>query len=316
MGERPIFDHLSLLAEPARVRMLRILAVEELTVNELVAVVQLPQSTVSRQLKVLSELGWVARRQDGNTTRVRFAGDTLDEAAARLWEVVADDPADALTIAEDRARVASVLAQRRVDSRTFFGRVASGWEVVRAELFGRSFVPPTLAALLPSSWTVVDLGCGSGDTLALLAPVVARAIGVDQEPSMLAAARARLADIAPVELLEAELTALPLPPGIADAALCLLVLHHVEAPGLALAEARRVLRPGGAVVVLDMVAHDREEYRETMGHHHLGFAPEDVARYAAEAGLRVASLRRLPVDPEARGPGLFVARLVAAEAAA
>ncbi|MCA9518874.1 MAG: winged helix-turn-helix transcriptional regulator, partial [Myxococcales bacterium] len=104
MGERPIFDHLSLLAEPVRVRMLRILAMEELTVNELVAVVQLPQSSVSRQLKVLSELGWIVRRQDANTTRVRFAGDALEEGAARLWDVVGDDPADAAAIAEDRAR--------------------------------------------------------------------------------------------------------------------------------------------------------------------------------------------------------------------
>lgn len=305
-------EHLGALAEPVRARIVRVLEGEELAVGELGRVLQLPQSTVSRHLKVLLGLGWIRRRTEGAAARVSAALDDLGADVVRLWELVRDDPARAHATAEDLARLASVLAAREVDSRAFFGRVAAGWDGLRDELFGQSFLAPTLLSLLPSDWTVVDLGCGTGELLARLAPVVGRVIGVDQEGAMLEAARRRLADAPAVDLVEADLAALPLDDACADAALCVLVLHHIPDPAAALAEARRVVRPGGPVVVLDMIAHDREAYRQTMGHKHLGFSPETLAAHAAAAGLAITRLDRLAPDPAAQGPGLFLARLVAA----
>ncbi len=305
-----IFAHLGLLAEPTRARILRVLEREELGVGELKRVLQLPQSTVSRHLKALLVQGWIERRTEGASSRVRMANPGPSPEAAQLWSLVRDDPASARAAAEDLARLDDLVAQRQVDSRAFFGRVAARWDALRDELYGRDFTLPALTSLLPPTWTVVDLGCGTGETLARLAPAVRRVIGVDQEASMLDAARARLAGHDRVELIEADLTALPLPDATADAAVCVLVFHHLPDPARALAEARRVLKPGGVLVLVDMVAHDRAAYRQTMGHRHLGFAPDAVAALADSAGLTLEDLHRLPADPEAQGPALFVARLV------
>ena len=156
---------------------------------------------------------------------------------------------------------------------------------------------------------VADLGCGTGELVEALAPVVGQVIGVDREPAMLAAARSRLGGLDHVSLREGALEALPLADGEVDVAVLMLVLHHVADPSAALREAGRVLRPGGRVVVLYMVAHDRDEYRRTMGHAHLGFDEDELARVARGVGLSVWSRRVLAPAPEASGPPLFVAVL-------
>jgi len=305
-----IFGHLAVLSEPIRARILRVLEREELGVGELSRVLQLPQSTVSRHLKVLLVHGWIHRRTEGPSARVSLAADTLDPEAARLWPLVRDEPGSTLTAAADLARLESVLAQRQVDSRAFFGRVAARWDALRDELYGQTFTLPTLLTLLPPGWTIADLGCGTGETVARLAPVVDRVIGVDQEAAMLDAARARVDGAANVELHEGDLTAVPIADASVDAALLLLVLHHIADPVAALREARRILRPGGLAIVLDMVAHDRAEYRQTMGHQHLGFTPDAIRSHAESARLGLLDLSGLPPDPDAQGPSLFVARLV------
>ncbi|PIE20320.1 MAG: ArsR family transcriptional regulator [Proteobacteria bacterium] len=305
-----IFAQMGLLSDPTRARILRVLEREELGVGELSRVLQLPQSTVSRHLKALLLHGWIERRAEGASSRVRMSREAPTAEATELWTLVRDDPSCARGAAEDRVRLEDLIALRQVDSRAFFGRVAARWDALRDELFGDGFTLPALTALLPPSWTVVDLGCGTGEALARLAPSVARVIGVDQEASMIEAARARLAGRDNVELVEAGLSAVPLPDALADAALLVLVLHHLPEPAEALREARRLLRPGGALVVVDMVAHDRGEYRQTMGHLHLGFSAEGITALAAAAGLTLDDLRQLPAVPDAQGPALFVARLV------
>jgi SAM-dependent methyltransferase len=299
-----IYDRLLTLSTPARVRLLRLLELEELTVGEVARVVQMPQSTVSRHLKELYDHGWVDRRREGTATLFARRGD-LDPEAVALWELVqggtdGDHP-------EDGLRLAAVLAARETDSRAFFGRVAGNWAEVRRELFGEGYLLPSLLALLPRQWTVVDLGCGPGDALAHLAPWVARAIGVDREPVMLDAARQRLSGLGDVELREGTLERPPLADGEVDAALLMLVLPYVEDPAVVVRAAAKALRPGGHVVLVDMVEHDREEYRRSMGHRHLGFSDREVVRLLEGAGLTPARYVRLVPDPAATGPGLFVA---------
>lgn len=301
-----IYDRLATLGAPARVRVLRLLELEELAVGELAKVVQMPQSTVSRHLKDLLDHGWVVRRREG--TAARFAmSDSLDPEARALWELVKagtdDDHAD------DGLRLASVLAAREVDSRTFFGRVGGSWTDLRRELFGASFLLPGLLAALSPDEVIADLGCGAGDVTALLAPNVKKVIAIDREPAMIAAARTRLGDAPHVDLREGPLEAPPLGPGEVDVALLMLVLHHVEDPGLVLRALAPALTRRGRVVILDMVAHDRDEYRRTMGHRHLGFGREDLVRFASGSGLVVARYDVLAPDPEGTGPALFVAVL-------
>ena len=301
-----LFAHLNALSEPLRVRLLHVLSRHELGVGELSRALQTPQSTVSRHLKQLLLRGWVEKRTAGPASFFRLAEPLPDEAEG-LWAVVARNLDASEPYGEDLLRVESVLAQRELDSRDFFGRHAGDWDTLRHELFGAGYLPATLMALLPPGLTVADLGCGTGEVVMALAPSVARVIGVDQEAAMLAVARQRSAELYNVELVHSGLEALPLADASVDAALCMLVLHHVDDLPTSFAQVARCLRKGGRLVVLDMVEHDRREYRRTMGHRHLGFGREELATLADVAGLKEQSWHRLPPDPEAQGPGLFLA---------
>ena len=167
-----------------------------------------------------------------------------------------------------------------------------------------------MPALIESSWTVGDLGCGTGETSAALAPFVAQAIAVDRSGEMLQAARRRLRGVSNVDVRRGELEALPVADRELDAAIMLLVLHHVPDPGTVLAEAARTIKPGGRFVVCDMLPHEREEYKQQMGHVWLGFGDDQIRRLLETAGFTSVRSVPLPVDPQARGPALFVASAV------
>jgi ArsR family transcriptional regulator len=307
MTQAPLLDQLGSLSDVTRCRMLLVLERQELTVGELCSILQLPQSTVSRHLKTLSDAGWVTSRRDGTSRLYNLRSEAGAPPARRVWSLVREEVAGTPGASHDGRRLAGVLASRRTRSQEFFSSAAGQWDRLRDELFGATFHLRALAALLDPTWVVGDLGCGTGQVTAVLAPHVRRVVAVDGSPEMLAAARGRLADLANVDVLASDLEALPLPDGSLDAALAVLVLHHVTEPGVVLGEALRALRPGGCLVVVDMLAHDREEYRQQMGHVWLGFTEEQVRRQFARAGFDRVRTSELPSDPLARGPALFVA---------
>ncbi|TVQ60611.1 MAG: methyltransferase domain-containing protein [Phycisphaerales bacterium] len=306
--DMPVTERLNALAEPVRLRMLRLLEREELTVGEVASVVQLPQSTVSRHLKVLLGGGWLARRSVGTSTLHRLLLDDLEPESRRLWIAVRDQVGGGTELGEDDRRLEAVLQERASDSQAFFGRIAGEWDSVRAELFGSRFTPLGLLGLLRPDWVVADLGCGTGNASEVLEPWVERVIAVDLSEPMLDAARKRLGERDRVEFRTGPLEKLPLADGSVDAAVCLLVLHHVAEPGKAIAEIRRVLRAsrsGGVALIVDMVEHDRERYRDLMGHQHLGFRTEELEELMSRAGFATVTSRHLPAEPGSKGPGLI-----------
>lgn len=303
----PILDHLTALAEPTRSRILLLLDRRELTVSELCGVVQLPQSTVSRHLKALADSGWVVARGEGTSNVYTMAQHDADLSARRLWQLVREQVSTTPAAAQDQRRLQSALAERRSKSQEFFSSSAGQWDRLRDELFGDRFHLAALAAFADSEATVGDLGCGTGQVSAALAPFVTRVIAVDGSQPMLQAARKRLQAFDNIELRRGDLESLPIDDAVLDAATIMLVLHHVPDPAKALRETARTLKPGGRVVLVDMLPHDRDNYRQQMGHVWLGFSEEQIGRLMADAGFEEVRVVALPTDAKSKGPALFVA---------
>jgi len=294
------------LADATRLRLLRLLEREELSVQELCDVLRLPQSTVSRHLKTLSGQGWLASRRQGTASLYRFA-EAADAGARRLWKLARAETDGWSSAEQDEVRLEARLRARREGAEEFFAGAARQWEALRAEAYGQRFEREALLGLLPPEWTVADLGCGAGSLSASLAPHVARVIGVDQSAAMLRAARRRLGGLDNVELHRAGLEALPLPSGSCDAALLVLVLSYVPEVAPVLAEAARILKAGGRLVVVDLARHGDEPFARRLGQARLGFAPGELAGALAAAGLDAPAIRPLPPEAGARGPALFIA---------
>ena len=307
-GRAPaILDHLTALSDPTRSRLLLLLDRHELTVSELCGIMQLPQSTVSRHLKALADSGWIAARHEGTSRLYTMTRDELDAAARRLWLLVREQVGPTTAASQDQRRLAAALAERRTKSQEFFSSSAGQWDRMRDELFGDRVHLAALAAIAHSDWVAGDLGCGTGQVSSALAPFVQRVIGVDSSAAMLQAAKRRLAGFDNVDLRRGEVETLPIDDGRLDLAVLMLVLHHVPEPHKALSDVARVLKPGGRIVVGDMLPHDRENYRQQMGHVWLGFSDEHMSRMLADTGFTHVRVVALPPDPHVKGPGLFVA---------
>lgn len=306
--EARILGPMSALADGLRSRILLLLDGRELTVTELCAVLRLPQSTLSRHLKTLADHGWVRSRREGTRRIYRIPAEGLDPTARHVWQLTRTHVATSPLARQDAVRLEEVLAAQRSRSREFFAGSAGSWDRLRDELFGSSFYLHAAAALIDPQWVVADLGCGTGRFAEVLAGAVRQVIAVDASEEMLEAARTRLAGYPGVDVRRGELESLPLDDASVDAAVAVLVLHHVAQPRAVLAEAHRVLRPGGRLMVVDMLPHDREQYRDEMGHVWLGFAEEETRRMLAECGFGGARIAALPSERQAKGPPLFSAR--------
>ena len=308
--EAAIFDDLTALADATRSRMLLVLERHELTVTELCAVLQLPQSTVSRHLKTLLDAEWVSSRRDGTSRYYTLALDDRGPATRRLWALLREQVSQTPGADQDARRLRGVLGRRQTKSQEFFASAAGQWDRLREDLFGRASYLHALPGLLDPDWTVGDLGCGTGQVAAALAPFVKSVIAVDRSAEMLVAARERARDLANVDVRRGELEALPIQDATLDAATLLLVLHHLPDPAQVLSEAARVLKPGGRLLISDMLPHDRETYRQQMGHVWLGFSEDALHRLLGHAGFGHIRVASLPADPDAKGPSLFVASAV------
>jgi ubiquinone/menaquinone biosynthesis C-methylase UbiE/DNA-binding transcriptional ArsR family regulator len=295
------------LADATRLRLLRLLERNELGVAELCDVLQLPQSTVSRHLKVLADQGWTQSRRQGTNHLYQLMLDELEPSARRLWILAREQSDQWPTARHDATRLQRLLAERTSDSQAFFSATAEHWDKLRDEFYGQSFTTHALLALLPPGSVVADLGCGTGRAAALLAPYAGRVIGVDNSAAMLKAAKRRTGDATNVELRRGNLEELPIDSASCDAALLLLGLTYVVDPPAVLREALRVLKPGGRVVIVDLLAHDRDGFRKQMDQRWPGFTPAKIEGMLHEAGFETIAVRPLPAEAKVKGPGLFLA---------
>lgn len=315
---------LKLLAEPTRLRILALLEREELAVGELSRALGMAQSRVSNHLRLLRDAGCLGERHEGTSTYVHLA--LSDEEAGltgRLWREVREELESLPEHVADLVRLEAVLAAR-AESNGFFDRAAGDWHKIAGGFRSDLGRERALSHLLPPDLVVADLGCGTGYMGAGLLGRVGRLICVDGSAGMLEEARGRLERAArgrrgtEVELRQGELDALPLADAEVDGALAGLVLHHLPDLDAALAEMRRVLRPGGTCVVLELAPHKEAWAREVLGDRHLGLDPSDVLDALRRAGFEDVQLdpvddRYRPERPESAGGGradleMYIAR--------
>jgi len=295
------------LADATRLRLLRLLERNELSVAELCDILQLPQSTVSKHLKVLNDQNLTRHRKQGTTHLYRTILDELDATARRLWLISREQTEDWPTVKQDGLRLSRVLREKAEGAEAFFAGAASEWDKLRADLYGEQFTQSALLALLPSTYIVADLGCGTGNVAAAIAPNVRQVIGVDASAAMLKAAKKRCEELDNVDLRRGDLSAIPIEDGTCDAALLLLVLTYVPDPETVLRELSRILKKGGKAVIVDLLPHDRDDFRRQLDQQHMGFAAERLAGTLNACGFAESRTIELPPEPEAKGPALFLA---------
>ncbi|SKA74552.1 ArsR/SmtB family transcription factor [Desulfobaculum bizertense] len=284
------------LSDETRLRLLRVLYDFELSVGELVEVLQLKQSRISRHLKILSEAGLLVSRRDGQWVYYRA---TESGAAGEYLSLLDEFITGEAALQEDADAAAQCVAARRQETAEFFGAIAEDWSQLRQKTLGGLRVEELVLSRMESVRCAVDLGCGTGELLASLAHKAARVIGVDNSPEMLAEAHRLFGEHAEasgrVSLRIGDLEHLPLADGEVDFAVMCLSLHHLAAPREGISEAFRVLSHSGRFVLLDFEKHEEESMRTESGDRWLGFAPEVVQAWLKGIGFEIAHEDRLPL---------------------
>jgi ubiquinone/menaquinone biosynthesis C-methylase UbiE len=286
-------------AEGTRLRLLALCAQSELTVSEFTEILGQSQPRVSRHLKLLCDAGLLDRFREGSWVFYRLA---QHARAATLAQLLVDllPPGDA-TMALDRERLAAVKRQREEQAGAYFRANAAQWDRIRSLYVEEREVEAALLTLLPADGIrdLLDIGTGTGRMLEIFSPQVERAVGVDLSREMLAVARVNLerASLRNCSIRQADMYQLPLASASFDAVVIHQVLHYAERPGAVIAEAGRVLRPEGRLVIVDFAPHGLEFLRSEHAHRRLGFADAEVTAWCVAAGLEPEPARLLPGNP-------------------
>ncbi|WP_037551796.1 ArsR/SmtB family transcription factor [Sphingomonas sp. URHD0057] len=295
MAPLPLADRFQALADPTRLRILALLRRMELSVGELAQVLGQSQPRVSRHLKILSDAGVLERRKEGSWVFLTLAdGDRV----APMFALI-DDWADAATqslFATDAARTETIRGERAEAANRYFTNHAEVWDQIRSLHVAECDVESAIGRTLGKRplGRLVDIGTGTGRMIELFAPRASQAIGIDRSSEMLRLARVKL-EAAGIQssLRQGDMYALPLADESADSVIIHQVLHYAHSPAVAIAEAARVLAPGGTLLVVDFAAHEREELRERDAHIRLGFDDEVMAGWFAAAGLEMDQIQHL-----------------------
>lgn len=284
------------LSDETRLRLLHILNTHELSVNELVSLLEMGQSRVSRHLKVLAEEGLLVSRRDGLWA---FYSATRDGEARAFLDAVLPFVVPDSTMQADMDMAARILEERACKTRQFFNSIAEDWDELNREVMGDFDLGAAVCDAMPAQCRIAtDLGCGTGAVLERMLTHTRQLIGVDGSPRMLELCRRRFAGQAEkhVSLRIGELDHLPLRDGEADFACINLVLHHLSEPKAALAEIRRVLAPQGLLFIADFDHHQSEYMRTDFGDRWLGFSRATLEEYLQGAGFTHIHLRHRPVE--------------------
>jgi ArsR family transcriptional regulator len=306
------------LADPTRLRLLLLLEREELAVHELVQVLDMAQSTVSRHLGILRDAGLLEDRREGTTIFYRLKPG--EGRWGEVWDLTVRTLQDDATRSRDLAALESILEERALRTRSWFDAVGPEWESLRAVFHDDVQRARAITRLVPTELTVADIGTGTGILAQELTGLGLRVIAVDHSKRMLEAARLKLEQAGSLdraELRQGEAHDLPIADGEVDAAFAHMVLHYVASPADAVREMARVVRPGGVVVVVDFVAHDRDWMKDKLGVLWQGFPMETVRSWFTQAGLGPVEIEVTDPPPRSQDlPATFIAACTAPQPSA
>jgi ArsR family transcriptional regulator len=300
LGLKAVVEILRAAGEPSRLRIVALLAREELAVMELCQIMDQSQPRVSRHLRLLTSSGLVERFPDGGWAFYRLTADSPRRAI--LDPVLANVDEHDAALTRDRDRLAAVRAERAAKAQSYFERNAPLWDQLRSLYVSEADVEAAILAAAPEGplGEMIDLGAGAGRMLTLLAGRAASALGLDLSQQMLNIARLRVAEagLKHVELRHGDVFATGLPGRSADLVVMHQVLHYLNDPAAAVAEAARLVSPAGRLLIIDFAPHTLEHLREAHQHRRLGFPDEEMSRWVAAAGLKKPRITTLPPKSE------------------
>jgi ubiquinone/menaquinone biosynthesis C-methylase UbiE len=278
---------LKALADPLRLRILAVVAEDELTVGEVQDVVASVQSSVSRNLAILRDAGFVQDRKEG--TSVYFSvRENMPEPARELFKSLQGRLGKLPEAKRDQSRLEECRRRRLHRSQNYFESVAGDWERIRKSYFDDRVASLAIEKLLPQDLLLADIGCGTGTLTFELARFARSVVGVDLSQQMLRRARAiaKARELGNVEFRLGNALELPLTSQSVDAAFCVMVLHFLTDPQRAIAELCRITRAGGSVIIVDLVQHNQQWMREQMAHRWLGFDRTSVEQWLHKGGAK------------------------------
>lgn len=300
-----MLELLKALSDPTRLRLVAILSRGEFTVQELVGILAMGQSRVSRHLKILTDAGVLGVKRQGTWAYYRL--ENHNELFVEILSSLQPRFEFLTGYARDLGALAEVLEQRRLRSQSFFDSHARQWDALVRQMLPVVDYGSMLEEMVPESSLILDVGTGTGALLARLCTRAPSVIGIDHSSAMLAEAATRLKSLGVegVELRLGEMAHLPVSDEVADVLVFNMVLHHAPQPEVVLEEASRVLVRGGALVIADLPRHDQEWVREKLADQWLGFDPEDLKEWLEGAGFSLE--RHVQVQGQSGEQGVFIA---------
>lgn len=291
-----LLDIFRALADPTRLRIVALLQAMELAIGELAVVLEQSQPRVSRHVRILVDAAIVERHREGSWVFLRLAkagavGEIIREAEG--WPF---SPREQLVIAHDARRLAAIRDERAAAAKRYFADHADEWDAIRSRHVAESEVEAAMLAMMHNRRLghVLDIGTGTGRMAEIFAPTARRITALDRSPEMLRIARSKLADQpVPTELVQADFLNLPFAPASVDTVVIHQALHFAQEPDRVIAEAGRVLRGGGHLLVADFAPHDDEDLRTLAAHARLGFSDAQIRGWFASAGMLLETAQTL-----------------------
>jgi ArsR family transcriptional regulator len=287
-----ITKYFKALSDETRLRLFNLLLQHELNVNEIVLVMRMGQSRISRHLKILADAGLLSSRRDGSFVYYRSVQGETNQHLVRFITAWASKDEE---LSADLQRASEIIQEQKSKTRRFFNSIADDWDRLKQDVLGDFDLNRVILERASSCQVAVDLGCGTGDLLVQLLDKAEQVIGVDSSSRMLDKARNRLSGIRQADLRLGELEHLPLPNEEADLAVAHLVLRHIPAPMTAIRETHRILRPSGRFIITDFDRHEEESIRQRYGGSWLGIAARQMQEWLEEAGFSIEEAEQFPV---------------------